>query len=72
MYDIFIKPLTTDNGRETFKSVCKCNIVSIMFTFCILFLSLTCNQDILDTKIWGGMAGTAGCLLLYNAYKRMD
>ena len=72
MYDIFIKPLTTDNGRETFKSVCKCNIVSIMFTFCILFLSLTCNKDILDTKIWGGMAGTAGCLLLYNAYKRMD
>merc|ERR1712070_550820 len=49
MYDIFIKPLTTDNGRETFKSVCKCNIVSIMFTFCILFLSLTCNKDILDT-----------------------
>lgn len=71
MYDIFIKPLTSDNGRETFKSVCKCNIVSIMFIFCIMFLTLTCNQDVLDTKIWGGMAGTAGILLIYNAYKRM-
>lgn len=69
LYELFIKPITTDNGKETFKSVCKCNINSIMFVFCLSFICLTSTPGVLDNRVWAGMTGTAGLLLAYYAYK---